>query len=249
MKVCSWNVNGLRSVWGKGFLDFVEKFSPDVLCLQEIKIDSEKVLDFGIEGYDMYFSCAEKKGYSGVLIYCKKSVLKREDFLVFDRFDFEGRGICLRFSDFVLVNVYMPHGGRAFENLDYKLKSYDEVLEKVGVFLKDDDRVLFCGDFNVAFEEKDLARPRNNLKNVMFSPVERKKLAGVFDLGFRDCFRELNKDGGVYSWWPYMSNCRGRNIGWRIDYVFASDGFEILGVDYLKDVLGSDHCPVLVEVK
>lgn len=248
MKIVSWNVNGLRSAWDNGFMDFVEKEKPDVLCLQEIKVDESLVESLEIEGYGLYHNCANKKGYSGVAVYCREAPLSVELDLEFERFDGEGRMLVLKFKDFTLINLYLPHGGRGFENLNYKMESYNFMMRRIRNFLDKGERVVVCGDFNIAREEIDLARPKNNLKNIMFSEGERMKLKEFVDLGFMDCFREIKGNEVAYSWWPYMANCRGRNIGWRIDYVFASDGVEIGDAFYLKDVLGSDHCPVGVEV-
>jgi exodeoxyribonuclease-3 len=246
MRVLSWNVNGLRSIFNDEFFNFVEGDDFDVLCLQEIKVDSDNIRNLEVEGYNLYFNCAKKKGYSGVAVYCRE-VPKRIEFdLGMERFDLEGRMLILWFEDFVLVNLYLPHGGRGKENLGYKLEVYDLVLERLRKLKSENERVVVCGDFNVAMGEVDLARPVANRKNIMFGLEERGKLKGVVELSFLDSFREFEVDGGFYTWWPYLADCRGRNVGWRIDYVFVC-GVELRAGFILKDVLGSDHCPVGVE--
>lgn len=248
MRILSWNVNGLRSIFDKEFLEFIGSEDFDVLCLQEIKVDSLNVEALEIEGYNLYFNCAEKKGYSGVAIYCKEKAKRVEFDLGLKRFDVEGRMLILYFEDFVLVNLYLPHGGRQKENLDYKLEVYDYVLERLEKLESENERVVVCGDFNIAMEDVDLARPAANRKNIMFGEDEREKLKSVVGLGFRDSFREFDLESGNYTWWPYMANCRQRNVGWRIDYVFVSESVELRSAFILKDVLGSDHCPVGIEI-
>ena len=250
MKILSWNVNGLRSAWNKGFCDFVNKYDPDILCLQEIKISEELVDDFNIEGYHLIFNCAEKKGYSGVAVYSKvkpKNVCLK---LGLETFDKEGRLLVVYYENFVLVNVYLPHGGRDKSKLNYKLKSYDILKSFSEALLKENDNVIFCGDFNVAISKKDLARANQNLNNIMFTEAERNAISEFLDLGFVDSFRFLFADKIKYSWWPYIADCRTRNVGWRIDYVFVSENLKHKVKDsfILNDVFGSDHCPVGVEL-
>ena len=248
MKILSWNVNGLRSVFRNGFLDFVREYNPDVLCLQEIRVGEDMVESLKIEGYELYLNCANKKGYSGVAVYCKKKPLEMEFNIGFEKFDGEGRMIVSKFDDFVLVNFYLPHGGRDKLNLSYKLESYDFISDKLRDIIGRGEEVVVCGDFNIAREDRDLDRYKYNKNNIMFTPEERKKIGEFCDVGLRDSFREKCGEGGNYSWWPYLANCRERNIGWRIDYVFVSEGLDIREAFILKDVMGSDHCPVGVDV-
>ncbi len=249
MKILSWNVNGLRSVFRKDFLDFVKRHNPDILCLQEIKIDDRLIRGLGIEGYNLYANCADKKGYSGVAVYCKNKPVGVEFDIGMLRFDSEGRMLILKFDDFILMNFYLPHGGRDKSNLGYKLESYDFVISRIRKILRDKKKVIICGDFNVAMGDVDLARPVQNRNNIMFGLEERRRLRGFFDVGLIDSFREVISEGGHYSWWPYLCNCRERNIGWRIDYIFVSDDLKIEDAFILKDIFGSDHCPVGVDLR
>ncbi|MFA5386542.1 MAG: exodeoxyribonuclease III [Candidatus Paceibacterota bacterium] len=251
MKIISWNVNGLRSVHKKGFLNWFKRTNADIVCLQEIKIQEDKIPQelLSPDKYHSYFNFAEKRGYSGVACYVKKIPLKVEYKLGIKRFDKEGRFLSLEYPEFTLINFYLPHGGRQKENLVYKLEVYDKLIKYLGT-LKN-KKVILIGDFNIAHQEIDLARPKQNQKNIMFTPEERKQIGRIIDLGFIDTFREFHKDGGNYTWWPYMANARERNLGWRIDYSFTSKNLtpEIKDVYILKKVYGSDHCPIGLEVK
>ena len=250
MKIISWNVNGLRAIYKKGFLDWFKKIDANIVCLQEIKA-KESQLPFDvkeIDGYYSYFNSAEKKGYSGVAVYSKAKPERIEKKLGLERFDNEGRILRIEYSDFTLVNFYLPHGGRSKENLDYKLEVYKKLL----AFLKKnrDKKLVIVGDFNVAHQEIDLARPRQNKNNIMFTPREREQIDNLIKIGYIDSFRMLNKNGGYYSWWPYFANARERNLGWRIDYVFLSRVLEksIKKAFILNNVYGSDHCPVGIDL-
>ena len=250
MKIISWNVNGLRAIYKKGFLDWFKKIDANIVCLQEIKA-KESQLPFDvkeIDGYYSYFNSAEKKGYSGVAVYSKAKPERIEKKLGLERFDNEGRILRIEYSDFTLVNLYLPHGGRSKENLDYKLEVYKKLL----AFLKKnrDKKLVIVGDFNVAHQEIDLARPRQNKNNIMFTPREREQIDNLIKIGYIDSFRMLNKSGGYYSWWPYFANARERNLGWRIDYVFLSRVLEksIKKAFILNNVYGSDHCPVGIDL-
>ena len=254
MKIITWNVNGLRSVWQKGFLAFVSQTKPDILCLQEIKIQPEQLEKLEVpKGYCLFSNCAQRKGYSGVAIYLNKSCARShlaqiENSLGLDRFDDEGRFLQLKFPKFTLINLYLPHGGRQKENLDYKLKVYDFLLKRLA--RRKNRPLILAGDFNVAHQEIDLARPRQNQNNIMFTPAERKQLDDLITLGFIDTFRVLNPEGGHYTWWPYFADARKRNLGWRIDYCFVSKLLlpRLKKSFILSKVLGSDHCPVGVEL-
>ncbi len=250
MKIISWNVNGLRAVYKKGFLDWFSDIDADIVCLQEIKAFKEQ-LDPSLvkmDGYFSFFNPAEKSGYSGLLVYSKKKPLSVKTKLGMKRFDKEGRSLLLEYKDFSLLNVYLPHGDRTKKNLPYKLEVYDLLLNKLKK-MKDKNLILI-GDFNIAHEEIDLARPKNNKNNVMFTREEREKIDEVIDLGFVDSFRRFHKEEGKYTWWPYFANARERNLGWRIDYTFVSKkvNTKIRDAFILSKVRGSDHCPIGIEI-
>ena len=250
MKIISWNVNGIRSIFSKNFISSMNMLAPDIICLQEIKAVKdqfpEELVDF--TGYKLFVNSADKKGYSGVAIYTKVAPVSVSDKLGHTRFDSEGRFLRLDFDDFSLINVYIPNGSRDKSNFEYKFEIYDLLIE----YLKKNSDINFVivGDFNVAHEEIDLASPKENVNNTMFTPAERDKLQMVYDLGYIDTFRLLNKEGDNYSWWAYFRQLRERNIGWRIDYAFVSPGLKdkVGGAFIEKEVLGSDHCPVGIEI-
>lgn len=249
MKIISWNVNGLRAVYKRNFLDWLKNIDADIICLQEIKLQKNNLPDdlANIKNYNSYFNFAEKKGYSGVAVYSKQKSLKAEYKLGIKRFDNEGRMIKLEFPRFILINIYIPHGGRQKEKLDYKLDVYKYFLK----YLKKikNKKIILVGDFNIAHREIDLARPKQNQNNIMFTPEERKQIDKMIDFGFIDSFRKLNKEGGHYTWWPYFANARERNLGWRIDYAFVSKRLKLKDAFILEKVKGSDHCPVGIELK
>jgi len=245
MKLVSWNVNGIRSVLGKGFHDFVAGAKADVICLQETKAREEQV-GSTFEGYHAFWNSAERPGYSGTAILTKTKPLDVRHGIGRDEHDREGRVITAEFADFFLVNVYVPNSGRELLRLDYRTKAWGPEFLR---FLKDLEKtkpVVFCGDLNVAHKEIDLARPKANGKNAGFTPEERAGFDSLIGAGFLDTFRELEKGGGHYSWWSYMGGARAKNVGWRIDYFCISPSLR----PRLKDafiwphVMGSDHCPV-----
>ncbi len=251
MKIISWNVNGLRSVYRKGFIKRLENSNADIVCLQEIKIQKEQIpkdLLLNDSYHFNYYNFGIKKGYAGVAVLTKQKPKSVKLTLGLKRFDKEGRILILEYLNFSLINLYLPHGGRGKENLDYKLEVYDYLLN----YLKKikDQRVILIGDFNIAHSELDLARPKDNLKNTMFTLEERKKLDDLLNLGFVDTFRCFNRDGGNYTWWPYYRDARARNLGWRIDYAFVSKSMvkNLKDVFILKDIMGSDHCPIGIEI-
>lgn len=250
MRLITWNVNGIRSVYKKGFLESAEKIGADIICLQEIKAEEDKIPDevVKMDGYFACFNSAQKKGYAGTAVFSKTKPEKISKKIGFERFDREGRFLRLDFEDFILINLYLPHGGRQKENLSYKLEVYDCLLD----YLKKlkNKNVILAGDFNVAHNEIDLARPKQNRKNIMFTAEERAQLDKIEGLNFVDSFRKFNQESGNYTWWPYMANARERNLGWRIDYVFISEklALNLKNAFILNKTLGSDHCPTGVEI-
>ena len=245
MKIVSWNVNGLRSACKKGFLDWFKKEHADIVCLQEVRADKKDLVEDlrKIKGYHSYFNSAVKPGYSGVAIYTKEKPLKIVTEIGMERFDKEARVLKLKYPNFTLFNFYLPHGGREKENLIYKLKSYQKILKQLKRIKH--ENVVLAGDFNVAHKEIDLARPKQNKNNIMFTAKEREQIDKIIELGFIDSFRLFNKTEGNYTWWPFFYNAREKNIGWRIDYLFISKTLKKnLKTAFIRNnVLGSDHCP------
>lgn len=245
----SWNVNGLRAVFRKGFDKQFETFNADILCLQEIKMQ-EGQLDFFPEGYHSYYHYAEKKGYSGTAIFSKEKPLSVAYGLGIEKHDTEGRLITLEFEDFYLVNSYTPNSQQKLKRLDYRMEWEDDLrayLQK----LDEKKPVILCGDLNVAHNEIDLSNPSSNRRNPGFSDEERQKMTELLEAGFIDSFRHFYPDAKErYSWWSYRTAARTRNIGWRIDYFIVSEKLEdkMVDADILDEVMGSDHCPVLLEL-
>jgi len=325
MKIISWNVNGLRAVYRKNFLGWFKKADPDILCLQELKLQKEQLPSELLKpsGYQAFFSFAAKKGYSGVAVFSKKKPKKVEYSFCFasppqtrrglregvelyqhptqplpsslgranGRFDNEGRFLQLDFKNFTLINLYLPHGGRGKENLVYKLEVYKFLTDylkkqivipacaspkasarfagasarrarraKAGIQVNESGSriesgmtprdVILIGDFNIAHTELDLARPKQNQNNIMFTPEERRQLDKIVKLGFTDTFRLFHKDGGHYTWWPYFANARARNLGWRIDYCFTSKSLtpKVKEAFIMPEAFGSDHCPIGIDM-
>lgn len=251
MKIISWNVNGLRAVYKRNFLEWLKSSEADIVCLQEIKIQAEQI-PFDLakpSNFISYFNSASKKGYSGVAVYTKIKPLKVETSLGLERFDQEGRFLKLEFPDFDLINLYLPHGGRQKENLDYKLEAYDYLFKYLKRQKK--QKLVLIGDFNIAHQEIDLARPKQNKNNIMFTQEERKQIDRLINLDFTDSFRQFHQEGGNYTWWPYFANARQRNLGWRIDYAFISKTLipNLEDAFILSEIKGSDHCPIGIEIK
>jgi len=248
MEILSWNVNGIRAVLKKGFLDWMQSRDPDILCLQETKASPEQVppelMELG--GYHKYFSSAEKKGYSGVAIFSKIEPHEVEHGLGIDRFDNEGRTVITHFQDFTLFNIYFPNGKKNEERLRFKMDFYDAFLEKAEEYRRSGRNIVACGDVNTAHEEIDLARPKENSEVSGFLPMEREWITKFIDKGYLDTFREFHPEGEQYSWWDYFTRARERNVGWRIDYFFMNREFRprLKDAFILQDVMGSDHCPV-----
>ena len=242
MKIISWNVNGLRSNYEKGFLDKLKQFNADIVCLQETRLNL-KDLPFEIKDYEFYLNPAIKLGYSGTGIFTKVKPNKVITKIGMKRFDDEGRMLHLKYDNFDVVNFYIPNGGRTKENLSYKLESYKKILK----YLSKLENAIVVGDFNVAHREIDLARPKENKNNIMFTLEEREQITKLIDLGYVDSFREFIKEGEHYSWWAYYLKLRERNIGWRIDYIFTKN-IKLKDAFILDQVFGSDHAPIGIDL-
>ncbi len=245
MKLVSWNVNGLRACMGKGFPEFLRAADPDILCLQETKMQREQA-DFTLEGYEEYWNSAEKKGYSGTAVFTKERPLSVSYGIGLPEHDSEGRVITAEYPEFYLVNVYTPNSQQELARLSYRME-WEDAFRGYLKALDAKKPVVVCGDMNVAHEEIDLKNPKTNRKNAGFTDEERQKMTELLASGFTDTFRMLYPDlEGVYSWWSYRFRAREKNAGWRIDYFLVSDRLKDRVADSRIDtgVFGSDHCPV-----
>lgn len=250
MKLISWNVNGLRAVVNKGFMDFFKQIDADIFALQETKMQ-EGQLELILDGYYQYWNSAEKKGYSGTAIFTKEKPLNVSYGLGIEQHDKEGRIITLEFEKFYFVDCYTPNSKRELERLDYRMIWEDEV-RKYLKRLDETKPVIYCGDLNVAHEEIDLKNPKTNRRNAGFTDEERNKMTELLSEGFTDSFRYLYPDKeNCYSWWSYMGHAREKNVGWRIDYFIVSKTIEEKIKDSIihDDVMGSDHCPVQLDIE
>ena len=252
MKLVSWNVNGLRAVEKKGFLDFINNYHPDILCIQETK-GHEDQLSSSLrhpKGYFSYFSSADRKGYSGTALYSLAEPESVGYGFGNPEFDGEGRIIRAEYDDFMLYNIYFPNGKASKERLRFKMDFYEECLRRVTADLDSGKNVIICGDVNTAHKEIDLARPKENSKVSGFLDIERKWIDRLLDAGFKDSFRMFTTEGGYYSWWDLKSRARERNVGWRIDYFFVSGNLagRVKSASILSHIEGSDHCPVEIEL-
>lgn len=250
MKMISWNVNGLRSCVSKGFEDFFKNIDTDIFSIQETKLQKGQI-NLNFEGYKSYWNYAEKKGYSGVCIFSKIEPINVYYGLDIPEYDTEGRLITLEFEKFYYITAYVPNSQDGLKRLDYRMKWEDEIRNYL---LKLDTKkpVIFCGDLNVAHKEIDLKNPKTNRKNAGFSDEEREKFSILLESGFTDTFRYFYPDlEGAYSWWSYRFNAREKNAGWRIDYFITSNSLNknLKGAKIHKDILGSDHCPVELEIE
>lgn len=249
MKLISWNVNGLRAAINKGFNDFFDSISADVFCIQETKLQPEQI-KFEKEGYKQYWNSAVKKGYSGTAVFTKIEPINVSYGIGIEEHDQEGRVITLEFEKFYLVNCYTPNSKRELERLDYRQVWEDNFREYL-VKLNNTKPVILCGDLNVAHKEIDLKNPSSNHHNAGFTDEEREKMTQLLNAGFVDSFRYKYPDKtGEYSWWSYMFHARENNAGWRIDYFIVSNKIKekIIDAKIHQEVLGSDHCPVELEI-
>lgn len=248
MKLISWNVNGLRACVGKGFFEFLEREQPDMMCLQETKLQPEQAPE--VEGYYDYWNSADKKGYSGTAIFSKTEPLAVTYGIGIDVHDHEGRVITAEYPEFYLVTVYVPNSQDGLKRLDYRMTWEDDFRAYLQA-LDQKKPVIVCGDMNVAHKEIDLKNPKTNRKNAGFTDEERAKMTELLDAGFVDTFRHFYPEvEGVYSWWSYRFKAREKNAGWRIDYFLVSERFidRVKDARILTDVFGSDHCPVVIEL-
>jgi exodeoxyribonuclease-3 len=253
LRILSWNVNGLRAVYKKGFLEWFQEDMPDILCIQETKASVDQVPTQlnNIPGYCSFFSSGDKKGYGGVGFFSRERPKSLKFSLDIDGFDDEHRAIVADCGDFLIFNVYFPNGKASKERLEYKLKFYDQFLDLIDRLLAEGKSILICGDVNTAHKEIDIARPKQNERISGFLPEERAWIDRLLEHGFLDTFRIFHPEGGHYSWWDLKTKARERNVGWRIDYFFASEGLKerIRSAFILKEVQGSDHCPVGIELQ
>jgi len=253
MKIISWNVNGIRAIEKKGFLEWLKKEDPDILCIQETKSRPEQLSDNLLKplNYQTFWSYAEKKGYSGVAVFTKSAPIKTRHGLDKAEFDAEGRILWLEYPEFILFNIYFPNGGAGNKRVPFKMAFYEAFLKIVEKLRKQKKQLIICGDVNTAHTEIDLARPKENIKNTGFLPQEREWISKFLSKGYVDTFRHFTKEGGHYTWWDYKTRARERNIGWRIDYFFITPNLltKLTKAFILKDVLGSDHCPIGICLK
>jgi len=253
IRVFSWNLNGIRAAYKKGFLDWLKEAGPDMLCVQETKVQKEQLLQelIDVSGYKSYFTSAQRKGYSGVALYTREEPEKVWHGLGIERFDAEGRVLIADYGYFMLFNIYFPNGKASKERLRFKMDFYDTFLEHVKRLKSEGKSIVLCGDVNTAHMAIDLARPKENEKVSGFLPEERAWIDRFIESGFIDTFREFNSESGQYTWWDYKTRARERNVGWRIDYFFVSEDFmeKVTSSYILPDVMGSDHCPIGIDIE
>ncbi len=250
MKLVSWNVNGLRAIYKKGFEESFKELNADIFCIQETKMQ-EGQIELELQGYHQYYNYAERKGYSGTAIFTKKEPINVTYGIGIEEHDKEGRVITLEFDKFYMVNCYTPNSGRELARLEYRMIWEDE-FKKYLIRLDKQKPVIICGDLNVAHTEIDLKNPKSNRKNAGFTDEERSKIDNLLNSGFTDTFRKIYPDKeGAYTWWSYMFNARANNAGWRIDYFLVSDRISknIKDAYIYSNIMGSDHCPVGLEIE
>jgi exodeoxyribonuclease-3 len=253
MKITTWNVNGYRAVMRKEALQWIPEVDPDVLCLQETKLQLDQISEeeANLDGYQSVWHSAERKGYSGVVTFHKKEPLDVEIGIGLETFDAEGRVIRSRYDNFYLYNIYFPNGGQDNSRVPFKLEFYEELLKICDAFHKDGQNVIITGDFNTAHNEIDLKNPKSNEKNTGFLPEERAWIDKYLEHNFVDAFRELYPEREDYTWWSYRYNARKKDIGWRLDYFLVSKSLmgQVEDVIIHDDIMGSDHCPVTLVLK
>ncbi|MEE3362433.1 MAG: exodeoxyribonuclease III [Anaerovoracaceae bacterium] len=250
MRLVSWNVNGLRACMKKGFLEFARGCGAAAICVQETKMQ-EGQADVPLEGFHQYWSSAERKGYSGTLTLTREEPVSVSTGIGKEEHDREGRVVCCEFPDWYLVNVYTPNSQSELKRLDYRMR-WDDDFRAYLHGLETSKPVIVCGDMNVAHEEIDIRNPGPNRRNAGFTDEEREKMTDLLDSGFTDTFRHFYPDrAGAYSWWSYRFNARKNNAGWRIDYFLVSDSLKdrIRDAGIMSDVMGSDHCPVWLDIE
>lgn len=252
IEILCWNVNGIRAVEKKGFLEWLNQESPDILCLQETKAQPDQI---SLElkqppGYYAYWNFPQRKGYSGAVTFTKEKPIKVENGFGIEQFDVEGRVISAQYPQFTLFDIYFPNGKMSEERLKYKMDFYDAFLDFVDDLKTKGERLIICGDFNTAHKEIDLARPKENENISGFLPMEREWMDKFVAHGFVDTFRYFNKEPNHYTWWSLRTRARERNIGWRLDYFFVSEDLigSVTEASVLSNVMGSDHCPVGVRL-
>ncbi|MDP2172233.1 MAG: exodeoxyribonuclease III [Candidatus Cloacimonadaceae bacterium] len=252
LSLWSWNVNGLRAVLNKDFNAVLRREQPDIIGLQETKLQEHQIPQdiFELQKYHKYWSHAERKGYSGTAILSLPKPIKVEFGLDNEEFDREGRTVICEYESFILFNIYFPNGQRDDERLDYKLRFYDQCLSVMETKRATGKMVLVTGDYNTAHKEIDLANPKENEKYSGFLPIERAWLDKIASRGWVDTFRRFNDEPDQYSWWSYRVSARARNIGWRIDYFFVNAEHQdrVVSAGIRQDIMGSDHCPVTIDI-
>jgi exodeoxyribonuclease-3 len=253
VKLLCWNVNGIRAVMKRGFLDWLAREAPDILCLQETKATPADLPEelLNPSGYHTYWNHPEKKGYAGVATFTREKPLKILNGFAVPEFDKEGRVIITEHPGFTLFNIYFPNGKQSVERLKFKMDFYDAFLDYVEPLRKDGKKLIICGDVNTAHKEIDLARPKENSKISGFLPEERAWLDKFVARGYIDTFRLFNQESGQYTWWDVKSRARERNVGWRIDYFFVTENLksQLIKAAIMSEVTGSDHCPIVLVVR
>jgi exodeoxyribonuclease-3 len=247
-RLLCWNVNGIRAIMNKGFFSWLDKESPDVLCLQETKAQPDQ-LESGLtnnKNYHSYWAYPARKGYSGVAVFTKEIPLSIKYDFGSGIIDMEGRVIVTEYQEFTLINSYFPNGKMGPERLKYKMDFYNAFLKYADSLKAEGKKLIICGDVNTAHKEIDLARPKENSKISGFLPEERAWIDTLISHGYIDTFRHFNKEPGRYTWWDMKTGARQRNVGWRIDYFFISENLlpALTGAFIMPEVMGSDHCPI-----
>jgi exodeoxyribonuclease-3 len=250
LEILSWNVNGLRAVMKKGFLDFLSSESPDIVCLQETKTSEAPLELYQADSYHMYFATGKKKGYSGVALLTREEPRSVVKGFGDPRYDGEGRTLIADYGKFVLMNIYFPNGKASPARLDYKMAFYESFLDYADRLKRQGRKIILCGDINTAHDERDIARPRENSKVSGFLPAERAWMDKFEAHGYVDTFRLFSQEGGHYTFWDVVSGARARNVGWRIDYFYVSGNLRkhVKDAFILADVPGSDHCPIGLKI-